>query len=110
MYKPCAHVTYHSDSIIEQALSKYNNIELLMDADVLKHSEHSHRFYSWDDGGEEEVLLQGNVLHTKRLDLADSKQRYANANRIPQGANYSKPQHRTEIFKERPSGHEVAWV
>ncbi len=71
-----------------------------MDADVLKHREHSHRFYGWDDGGEEEVLLQGNVLHTKHLDLADSKQRYAKANMIQQGANYSKPQHRTEIPKE----------
>lgn len=105
-----AHITYHSDSIIEQALSKYHNIELLVDADVLKHSEHSNRFYGRDDGGEEEILLQVNVLHTKSLDLADGKQGDANANGIPQGANNSIPQHRNKILKERPSGHEVAWV
>lgn len=82
-YQPVHKITHHSNSIIEQGFSKYYNMELLVDADVLKDSEHRHRFHSRDDGGKEEVLVEINVMHTKRLDLADGKQRDANADGIP---------------------------
>ena len=99
--------TYHNDSIIEQALSKNDNIELLIDTDVLKDVEHSHWVHGRDYRGKQQVLLQVDVLHTKRLNLADGIQRQANAHGVPQRAHHCVPHHCARVLKEGSSGHEV---
>lgn len=52
---PCTH---HSDSIVEESLSEYDNICLFIHSDVLKHIQSCHRVNGRDDGAKEQVLLQ----------------------------------------------------
>lgn len=51
--------THHSDSIVEESLSKDDNIHLLIDSNVVEDIQRGHRVHSRDDGGEQQVLLQG---------------------------------------------------
>lgn len=54
--------------------------------------------------------LQVNVLNSKHLKLADGEQRDADADAVPQRPHHGVPQHRADVFEERPCGHEVAVV
>lgn len=55
---PNIRCTHHSDSIVEESLSKYDYIYLLIDSNVLKHIQRCHGVHSRDDGGKQQVLLQ----------------------------------------------------
>ncbi len=50
--------THHSDSIVKESLPEYDDIYLLIDSNVLKHIQRSHRVHSRDDGGKQKILLQ----------------------------------------------------
>lgn len=54
--------------------------------------------------------LQVDVLESKHLELADSKEGNPDADAVPQSSHHGVPQHRTHVLKERPGGHEVAAV
>lgn len=88
----CWH-THHSDGIVEEAFAKHHDVELLVDRHILKHAQHGHGVHSRDDAGEQQVLLEVDVLHAKRLNLADGKQRHADADAVPQGPHHGEPQH-----------------
>ena len=85
--------THHSDSIIEEAFPKHHDVELLVHGHVLEHAQHGHGVYGRDDGGEQQVLLEVDILHAKSLNLADGEQRHADANAVPQRPHHCKPQH-----------------
>lgn len=86
-------LTHHSDSIIEEALSEHYDVELLVHRHVLKHVQHSHGVHGRDDGGEQQVLLEVDVLHAKGRNLAYGEQRDADANAVPQSPHHGEPQH-----------------
>lgn len=54
--------THHSDRVVEQTLSEDHDVDLLIDPDVLEHVERSHGVHGRDDGGKQQVLLQGQTL------------------------------------------------
>lgn len=83
--------THHSDNIIEEAFLNHCEVELLIDGH--KHGQHGHRVHGRNDGGKQQVLLEGDVLQTKSFNLAYGKQRQACANGVPQSPQYCKPQH-----------------
>lgn len=54
--------------------------------------------------------LQVDILNPKHLKLADGEQREPDADAVPQSPHHGVPQHRADVFKEWPGGHEVAIV
>lgn len=54
--------------------------------------------------------LQINVLKFEDLKLADGEKREAYADAVPQRSHHGVPQHRPDVFEERPRGNEVATV
>lgn len=54
--------------------------------------------------------LQVDVLKSEHLKLADGEEGEPDADTVPQGPHHSVPQHRADVFEERPGGHEVAAV
>lgn len=88
-----ARSTHHSDGIVEETFAKHHDVELLVDRHVLEHAEHGHGIHGRDDGGEQQVLLEVDVLHAERLNLAYGEERHADADAVPQGSHHGEPQH-----------------
>lgn len=88
-----ARSTHHSDGVVEETFAKHHDVELLVDRHVLEHAEHGHGIHGRDDGGEQQVLLEVDVLHAERLDLAYGEERHADADAVPQGSHHGEPQH-----------------
>lgn len=65
LHVPCTH---HSDGVVEESLSEYDDVDLLVDADVLKHVQGRHRVHGRDDGGEQQVLLWSSIRHKIHLE------------------------------------------
>lgn len=84
--------THHSDNITEEAFPKHCDVELLVNGHVFKHGQYGHRVHGRDDGGKQQVFLQGDALHTESFNLAYGKQRQACADGVPQSPQYCKPQ------------------
>lgn len=103
-------VTYHSYSIIQQRFSKHQDVELLIDMDIFKHSQHCHRIHSWNEAAKEQILQQGDISQTKCTDLANSKKWNPNANGIPERAHHGIPEYSTKVLKEKTSWHEISSV
>ena len=65
----------NSHRVIEQGLSEHNNVQDLVNLDLLKDGEDSHRVHGGDEGGEEEGLEQtGRVVFTIDASLATTPQ------------------------------------
>ena len=90
---PLRGATHHGDGVVEQALPEHHDVQLLVDRHVLEDAQHGHGVHGRDDGGEQQVLLQVDVLHAERLDLADGEQGHADADAVPQRAHHGEPQH-----------------
>lgn len=105
--------THHSDSIIQQWFSKYQDVQQLVDVDLLKDSQHSNRVYSRNDGAKQQAREQFQLVEfgwIVRLDLAHSVEQTAYKKSIPQGAHNSKHEDCPQVLHERTDGQEVASI
>lgn len=111
IYRP--YNPYHSDGIIQQWFSKYQDMQQLVDVDLLKDSQHSNRVYSWNDGAKQQTWEQFQLVEfgeISRLNLAHSVEQTAYKKSIPQGAHNSKHKDRPQVFHERTDGQEIASI
>lgn len=71
--------THHGDGIVEQALAKDDDVDLLVDADVLEYVERRHGVDSRDDGGKQQVLLRGGKHHGETQWLLASVEKHSSS-------------------------------
>lgn len=102
-------VQHHCHSVVEQRLSKYYDVEDLVDVDLLEDGEHGHRVYGRDERREEEHVQEGR-LAAEQVGLARRPQGEADGQRVEDGADHGEQQDRAQVVEEEPVGHEVAGV
>lgn len=85
-------------------------MQLLVDVDLLEHSQHGHGVHSGDEAAEQEVVQQGHVLQPESFHLADAIEGKADAKNVPDGPHHGVEQDGADVLEERAAGHEVAGV
>lgn len=103
-------LTHHSDSIVEERLSKHQDVQQLVDVDLLKHSQDSDGVHGRDDGAKQQA---GQKIHTAQVgsfNLTHYVHHPADEEDVPQGAHHCEHQDGAQVLSEGPDGQEVAGI
>lgn len=103
-------VAHHSDSVIEERLSKHQDVQQLVDVDLLEHSQNGDRVHGGDDGAEQETGDQVHAGQLSSLDLTHTVHGPPDEEDVPQRPHHREHQYGAEVLRERANGEEVAGI